>query len=358
MNLSIGIVGLPNVGKSTLFNAVTNQNIPAENFPFCTIDPNIGIVAVHDPRLRELQKVVNSKKTIPAYVKFVDIAGIVKGAAEGEGLGNKFLSHIKEVDLLVHVIRAFELADVVHVENRIDPKADKEIIETELLLKDVETLDKKLLEYERKAKTGNEMKIIYKEMVRLKKFVSEGNLASRFESDKEVFSKELADLNLLTMKRFIYLINSSNADLSEEFIQKMSILKEDTLLMDIKLEAEIVQLPDNERVKYIKELGLNESGLEKLTKLAYKKLNLMSFFTAGPEEVRAWTIKIGDTAYDASSAIHTDFQDKFIGADIVSFKEFIASNGWEGSKENGKVRFEGRDYVMNEADVVFFKHNA
>lgn len=359
MNLSLGIVGLPNVGKSTLFNALTKQQVAAENFPFCTIEPNTGIVPVNDDRLGKITSIVKPKQTIDAVVKFVDIAGIVKGAAEGEGLGNMFLSHIREVDAIVHVVRSFESKNITHVENRVDPKSDKEIIESELILKDLETLDKRLTELAKGARSDSKQADVVNELASLKNHLEKGHLARVFSVTLDETMQELQSLHLLTKKPVLYLLNTAK-DPSEYTaeIKHIGLENENVVAMDVLIEAELATMSEDERKEYMAELGIEHTGLERLTKAAYEVLGLISFFTAGEQEVRAWTIERGTTAPKAAGVIHTDFEKKFIAADVISYEDFIEHNGEQGAKEAGKLRQEGRDYVVEDGDVLEFKHGA
>ncbi|MBN1915387.1 redox-regulated ATPase YchF [Candidatus Dojkabacteria bacterium] len=356
MSLSIGIVGLPNVGKSTLFNALTKNKVPAENYPFNTIEPNVGVVAVHDDRLDKLEEIVKPEKKVPAVIKFVDIAGLVKGAHKGEGLGNKFLSHIREVDAIVQVVRAFESSDVTHVENRVDPLADIDILETELVLKDLEAVERKWGQVERDREVDEKTKEFSKGLL---DHLAEGKLAFNFkyEGTEEEIKKFRKELFLLTDKPLIYLINQSvNKHESEDMKKLLTKLQGELLFLDVKMESELTDLSDEEKKEYLEGLGLERSGFEKLTQLSYKMLGLISFFTAGPMEVRAWTITAGAKVPQAAGVIHTDFEQKFIAADVVSYGDFVDFSGWEGAREKGKVRLEGKEYIVKDGDVMLFKH--
>lgn len=346
MNLSVGIVGLPNVGKSTLFNALLRkQQALAANYPFATIEPNVGVVGVPDARLEVLAKVVKTEKIVPATVKFVDIAGLVAGASKGEGLGNKFLAHIREVDAIVHVIRGFSDENVVRAGST-DPKSDEEVIETELMLADLETLNK-FDEKKLKSDPGAKIKIsgVLKLRGELEKGVPGRNVVLTEEERTAV-----RELNLLTMKPLILVLNvdeteyKGNDDNNEEVVRICA-----------KLEAELAELGESEQREYLEQLGRKESGLQKLIKNGFRTLGLQTFLTAGEKEVRAWTIKVGSTAVEASGVIHTDFMKHFIKADVISFDEFVQLGGWIFARESGKVRIEGRDYIMREGDVVEFK---
>lgn len=352
MNLSIGIVGLPNVGKSTLFNALLKkQTAFVANYPFATIEPNIGIVPVPDDRLLKLSEIEKEEckmshlpPIVPATVRFVDIAGLVKGAAEGEGLGNKFLSHIREVDAIFQVVRYFKTSDVHHVSGAPNPEGDLQIINTELILADIQTLDK---QQEPKRNATKEDLIKWEGIKKLKKALNEGILAKDvFLSEDE--QKEIRELQLLTSKPMFIVANVDEEDLKKEF-------NGNTVAISAKIESELAQLTDDEQKDYLLTLGLEESGLERIIKKGYELLNLISFLTAGEKEIRAWTIRRGDTALMASGAIHTDFMKKFIKAEVVSFNDFVENSGWRKAKELGKTRFEGKTYLVKDGDVIEFK---
>lgn len=353
MNLKVGIVGLPNAGKSTLFNALLKRQVAeAANYPFTTIEPNVGVVPVPDPRLVDLAKVIEKTEgvkppIVPAVVEFVDIAGLVKGAAQGEGLGNKFLSHIREVDLICNVVRYFTDPAVVHVAGEIDPARDKEIIETELILSDLQTLTKQA---EPRGVADKRTQERWQLIQTLIKGLNEGKLARLVITDPDQLSL-VRDLNLLTFKPIMYVANVAESQLKDKF-------PDDYLAISAKTESELASLSPDEQKAYLSELGLNASGLDRLIQKAYQMLGLISFLTAGVKEVRAWTIPSDNTAQQAAGVIHTDFIKKFIKADVVPLADFIAYNGWVGSREAGKVRSEGRDSVIKDGEVVEFKIGA
>lgn len=365
MNISLGIVGLPNVGKSTLFNALTKSSIPAENYPFCTIDPNVGVVPVSDSRLDQISEIINPQKTVPAVVEFYDIAGLVRGAHKGEGLGNAFLANIRSTQAIVHVIRSFESKDITHVDNKIDPSSDRETIETELILKDMDTIEKQELKLRKELRTSKAAEKKAELLINLKEALGDGKLAITVSNDK--LDNDIVEfrksLFLLTDKKVIYLVNGDwfevDDDLTDRLREELDIDPQFLVLpINVKQEYEISQLEDNEKEEFKKELGIEFSGLEQLTRMSYQLLDLISFFTAGEQEVKAWTIKKGSTAPQAAGAIHTDFQEKFITAEVVSNDDFINNNGWLGSKEAGKMRLEGKGYITKDGDVMMFRHGA
>ncbi|MFA6006011.1 MAG: redox-regulated ATPase YchF [Patescibacteria group bacterium] len=360
MNISIAIVGLPNAGKSTLFNALLRkQQALAANYPFATIEPNTGIVPVPDERLNVLAKIVHTEKIVPALVEFVDVAGLVKGAHSGEGLGNKFLSHIRETSAIVYVLRFFEDPDVIHVANKVDPAEDLATLNEELLLSDLQTLDNMK---EPKQNASKEQKEAYELAQLLKKHLDTGIPAREFELDIE--QKQLVkQFNLLTMKPAIYVANMSE----EQLQNKDAVLAEwsriahpgsQIITLSAKLESELSEATDEERKELLSSVGITESALDQLARVGYETLNLISFLTAGEIEARAWTILKGAKAPQAAAVIHTDFEKKFIKADIVSYKDFVAENGWVGSRAKGLARSEGKEYVMQEGDIVEFKIGA
>lgn len=350
MNLSCGIVGLPNAGKSTLFNALLKKQVAfAANFPFATIEPNVGVVPVPDERLPVIAKLVNTTKIVPATVKFVDIAGLVAGAAKGEGLGNKFLAHIREVDLICMVLRTFADPDVVHVAGAVDSKRDQEILEAELILADLETLEKQV---EPRGVADKDTRARWEVILKLKAELNQGKSARKVElADLE---KETAkDLHLLTMKPVLYVFN-----VGEKELANFPMKEEKAVAISAKIEAELAGLTESEQKEYSKSLGLEKSGLERLIQKAYAKLNLISFLTGGEKEARAWTIERGSKAPQAAGVIHTDFEKGFIKAEVISFADFVTVGGWVKARELGKVRLEGKEYEMRDGDVVEFKVNA
>jgi len=360
--MKCGIVGLPNVGKSTLFNAITKAGIDADNYPFCTIEPNVGIVEVPDPRLTELERIVAPEKTLPAIVEFVDIAGLVAGASKGEGLGNKFLANIRETDAIMHVVRCFSDDNVVHVSGKINPLSDIETINTELILADMETLEKAIQKESKKAKSGDKDAInllnIYK---KVEETFNDGKLAINLGLDEDEHSL-LKPLCLITIKPIMFLANVdengfTNNDLLDKLATYAKNINVPVVSVSAKIESDIAELENDEKKLFLSEMGLEEPGLDRVIRSAQNLLGLQTYFTAGVKEVRAWTIKVGAAAPEAAGAIHTDFEKGFIRAEVIGYKDYIEFNGEQKSKEAGKMRLEGKDYIVKDGDIMHFRFN-
>jgi len=363
MGFKCGIVGLPNVGKSTIFNAITSAGAESANYPFCTIEPNVGVVAVPDSRMAVLASLVHPKDIVPTAMEFVDIAGLVRGASQGEGLGNQFLGHIRQVDAIAHIVRCFEDDNVVHVDGHVDPLRDIEVIQTELNLADLDSIDKRIARGKKQAKGGDkQLQAELQVLEKLAAALNEGLPARSVSLDAEEL-RAISEVHLITMKPVLYVANVAEDDLdgSHPFVQKVNdhALSEGAEKVTIcgKIEAEIAELESEEKLEFLQELGLEEAGLERMIHAGYRLLGLITYFTAGPKEVRAWTVSDGALAPQAAGVIHTDFEKGFIRAEVIAYDDYVASGGEAGAKEKGLLRLEGKDYRVVDGDVMHFRFN-
>ena len=363
MALQCGIVGLPNVGKSTLFNCLSSAKAENANYPFCTIEPNVGMITVPDERLNKISDLVNPQKIIPTTVEIVDIAGLVKGASKGEGLGNQFLGNIRNTDAILHVVRCFDDDNITHVDGNIDPVRDKEIIDTELQLKDLESVEAKILKVKKLAETGNkEAKTVYEVVSQIKSTLEQGKSARSIDLDSNQL-KLIKDLNLLTLKPVLYVCNVDDASVvngnkhTETFIESVKNENAQIMFVSAEIESDMIDMEEEDKMMFLEDMGLQESGVNRIIKSAYQLLNYQTYFTAGEKEVRAWTITQGNTAPQAAGVIHTDFEKGFIRAEVIAYEDYIEFGSEAKCREAGKLRVEGKDYIVKDGDIMHFRFN-
>jgi GTP-binding protein YchF len=363
MALQCGIVGLPNVGKSTLFNCLSSAKAESANYPFCTIEPNVGMITVPDERLNKISDLVNPQKIIPTTVEIVDIAGLVKGASKGEGLGNQFLGNIRNTDAILHVVRCFDDDNITHVDGSIDPVRDKEIIDTELQLKDLESIEAKILKVKKLAETGNkEAKTVYEVVSQIKSTLEQGKSARSIDLDQNQL-KLIKDLNLLTLKPVLYVCNVDDASVvngnkhTETFIKSVKNENAQIMFVSAEIESDMIDMEEEDKMMFLEDMGLQESGVNRIIKSAYQLLNYQTYFTAGEKEVRAWTITQGNTAPQAAGVIHTDFEKGFIRAEVIAYEDYIELGSEAKCREAGKLRVEGKDYIVKDGDIMHFRFN-